>query len=189
MTPHPATEALSDRVSPATEILTVYFPQDYSQSDQDKFLEDIKKLVKAVEDNADTYTGSAGGWVVEDVPIPDTSEKGKAYVALIGWKSMEDHMAFRNTQAFKGNIHWLLDAKDMKHRTVVHYSGTEVQPGAGGAGDLSGGALPSAQVEILNPQEVSKNPPKTTSDGTTTKNNDDLKGAANSNKKERQGRA
>ncbi len=167
--------------------MTVYFPQDYSQADQDKFLEDIKKLVKAVEDNADTYTASAGGWVVEDVPIPDTSEKGKAYVVLIGWKSMEDHTAFTSTQAFKDNSHWLTEAKDVKHYSMVHYSGTEVQPGGGGVGDLSDPS--SAQEEILNPQGGGKNPPKTKSDGTTTKYNDDLKGAANSNKKERQGRA
>ena len=190
LTPHPATEALSDRVSPATEILTVYFPSGYSQADQDTFLDNFKKLVKAIEDNADTYTGSAGGWVQEEIPILGTSEKGKAYVALIGWKSMEDHTAFREHQAFKDNIHHLRGAKDVKHLGVVHYSGTEVQPGAGGVGDMSGGALPSAQEEILNPQEGGpKHAPKTTSEGETTKNNDALKGAANSLKKERVGRA
>ena len=186
LTPHPATEALSDRVSPATEILTVYFPNDYSQADQDQFLEDIKKLVKAIEDNAETYTGSAGGWVEEEIPIPGTSDKGKAYIALIGWKSMEDHIAFRSHPALKENMHWLQEAKDIKHYSVVHYSGTEVQPGPGGVGDSSD--MPSAQEEILNPQEGGRNPPKTASDGTTTKNNDALKGAANSLKKERAGR-
>lgn len=101
---------------------------------------------------------------------------------------MEDHLAFRETQAFKDNIHLLRGAKDLKHITVVHYSGTQVQKGAGGVGDLSDGGMPSVQGEILNPQGGEKVPPKTRSDGTTTKNNDDLKGAANSLKKERQGR-
>ena len=189
LTPFPATEALSDRVSPSTEILMVYFPSDYSQADQDKFVEDFKKLVKAIEDNADTYRGSAGGWVVEDIPIPGTSDKGKAYSAFIGWRSMEDHMQFRDTKTFKDNAHWLTDAKELKHFTMVHYGGTEVQPGAGGVGDMSGSALPSAQEEILNPREGGvKGAPKTTADGTTTKNNDALKGAANALHKDRAGR-
>ena len=166
----------------------IYFPSDYSQADQDKFVEDIKKLVKAVEDNAETYTGSAGGWVQEELPIPGTSEKGKAYAAFIGWTSVEAHMQFRETQAFKDNIHFLRGAKDLKKLTVVHTSGTEVQPGAGSVGDMSGGALPSAQEEILNPQAGGTASVKTTADGATTKNDDDFKGAANSQKKERQGR-
>ena len=190
LTPFPATEALSDRVSPATEILMVYFPSDYSQADQDKFVEDFKRFVKAIEDNAKTYTASAGGWVVEDLTIPGTSEKGKAYAAFIGWTSMEDHMQFREAQAFKDNRHWLTDAKDLQHFEVVHYSGTEVQPGTGGVvGDMSGDALPSGQEEILNPQAGgAKSAPKTRADGTTTKNNDDLKGAANALHKDRVGR-
>lgn len=185
LTPHPPEAALADHVSPCTEILRVFFPTNYSDSDQKKTEEDIKKLVKAIEDNSDKYTGSAGGWVEEDVSIPDSEEKGKVYLVLIGWKSMEDHMAFRDTQAFKDNIHYLRGAKDLKKFHVVHYSGTMVQPGAGGVGDESGY---TAQEEVLNPQDPGPGAPKTRADGTTTKNNDDLKGASNSLKKERQGR-
>ncbi len=189
LTPHPPSQVLSDVNTPACETLVMYFPSDYSQADQDKFEESIKKLVKVVEDNAETYTGSAGGWVVEELPIPGTEEKGKAYAAFIGWTSVQAHMDFRETQAFKDNAHHLRGAKDLKKLTVIHTSGTEVQPGAGGVGDMSGDALPSAQGEILNPQAGgTKSAPKTAADGSTTKNNDDLKGAANSNKKERQGR-
>lgn len=187
-TPHPATSALSDHVSPATEILTVHFPTDYSEADQTKFVNDFKKLVSVIEENAKTYTASAGGWIEEELTIPGTDEKSKAYAALIGWTSMEDHLAFRETQAFKDNIHLLRGAKDLKKVEVVHYSGTQVNKGAGGVGDLGDGNMPSVQGEILNPQQGKQAPPKTASDGSTTKNNDDLKGAANSTKKERQGR-
>lgn len=187
--PHPADSALSDHVSPATEILTVYFPADYSESDSSKFVSDIKQLISVIEQNANTYKASAGGWVEEQLTIPGTSEKAKVYAALIGWTSMEDHLAFRETQAFKDNIHLLRKAKDLKHITVVHYSGTQVNKGAGGVGDLSDGGMPGVQGEILNPQAGGqKAPPKTAADGSTTKNNDDLKGAANSTKKERSGR-
>ena len=188
LTPHPASQVLSDVNTPACETLVVYFPSGYSQADQDKFEEDMKKFVKVVEDNADTYTGSAGGWIKEELPIPGTEDKGKAYAAFIGWTSVQGHLDFRETQPFKDNVHLLRGAKDLKKLTVIHTSGTEVQPGAGGIGDMSGGALPSAQGEVLNPQGGSKVAPKARSDGTTVKNNDDLKGAANSTKNERQGR-
>lgn len=121
--------------------------------------------------------------MVEERPLPkDNSEMAKVYVAAIGWKSVEAHMAFRETQMFKDNIHHLRSAKDLQDLAVVHAHLTEVQPGFG-HGEM-GGAL-SAQDEVLNPQAGGKASVKTASDGTTTKNDG---GAANSNKKERQGR-
>lgn len=186
--PHPPNEVLSDHVSPATEILNVYFPLDYSESDQQKFEEGLKKVVAVIEKDARTYTASSGGWVVEDVEIPGTSEKARMYQALIGWQSVEAHMSFRETQSFKDNIHHLRAAKDLKKLHVTHFHGTQVTQ-AGGVGDMTSDNLPSAQGEILNPQEGGpKNPPKTRADGTTTKNNDDLKGAANALHKDRVGR-
>jgi heme-degrading monooxygenase HmoA len=179
LTPHPASEALSDHVSPVTEILLAFFPTDYSDADQKKFEDDLKKLVAAVEKNADTYTASAGGWVEEEILIPDTTDKAKAYAVFIGWQSVEAHQTFREHQSFKDNIHYVRQAKDLRHLRVVHYSGTLVNKGGGGVADISGDAAPSVQGEILNPQESQNKPPKTRADGTTTKNNDDLKGAAN----------
>ena len=126
LTPHPASQVLSDLNTPAVEVLVIYFPSDYSKADQDTFVEGLKKLTKAVEDNAGTYTGSAGGWIKEKLPIPGTSEEGMAYAAFIGWKSVQAHLDFRGTQPFKDNIHHLRGAKDLKHLTVVHTSGTEV---------------------------------------------------------------
>lgn len=185
--PHPADDSLADHISPATEILTFFFPTNYSESDQKKFEDDLKKMVAVIEKEATTYKASAGGWVVEEIPIPDTSDKAKAYTALIGWESVEAHLAFRETQAFKDNIHLLRQAKDLKKLHVVHYHGTQVNKGAGGVGDFSAADM-SAQEEVLNPQGGGKSAPKTAADGSTTKNNDDLKGAANSTKKERAGR-
>ncbi|KAK5094249.1 hypothetical protein LTS08_008668 [Lithohypha guttulata] len=188
LSPHPPDEALSDHVSPVTEILNLYFPTDYSDADQNTLVENMKKMVSIIEKEATTQKASAGGWVVEDIEIPGTSEKGKCYQAFIGWDSVEAHMDFRNHQAFKDNIHLLRQAKDLKHLQVVHYSGTQVNKGAGGVADLGGDASTAIQGEVLNPIEEGKSAPKSRSDGTTTKNNDDLKGAANSLKKERQGR-
>ncbi|KAK5192463.1 hypothetical protein LTR99_009784 [Exophiala xenobiotica] len=177
-TPHPPTAALSDTTSPTTEIVTMWFPTSYSEEDKKKVVDDAKALVAVVEKEAKTYRASAGGWVEEDIDIPGTDEKGKAYVLLIGWTSVEAHMEFRETNAFKENIHYLRDAKDLKKLEAVHASMTEVTGGAAGVGDVSD-VQPDIQGEVLNPQSGSKNPPKTKSDGTTTKHAEQLRGAAN----------
>lgn len=181
-TPHPPTEALSDHVSPTSEINVHYFSSDFS--DHDGFLEAYKQVVAGAEKTAKAQTASAGGWTQEkDIPIPGTSEKGQAYVGIIGWNSMEAHEEWESSgdrdkalQKYKDQI---------KHESVTHSSLTQVQKGAGGVGDVDGG---NVQEEILNPLDGGKSAPKTKADGTTTKNNDDLKGAANSLKKERAGR-
>lgn len=124
--PHPPSQVLSKSNSPATEILLLYFPTDYSQADQDKFEANCQKLLGIVEKNSDKYTASAGGWVIEELTIPGTEEKAKAYSAQIGWKSVQDHLDFRSHEAFKENIHLLRGAKDLKKLAVVHYHGNEV---------------------------------------------------------------
>lgn len=132
-TPHPASAVLSAHVTPATEILTCYFPNDYSPSDQTAFDEVFKTFIAAVErDASSTHTASARGWIQEEVPVPGSSEKAKAYSALIGWRSVEDHMAYRETQSFKDHIGLLRNAKDLKRLAAVHYSGTLVEQGASG---------------------------------------------------------
>ena len=125
--PHPPNQVLGRSTSPATEILLLYFPTDYSKADQDKFESDTKKLLGIVEKNSDKYTASAGGWVVEELAIPGTEEKAKAWAGFIGWKSVQDHLDFRFTEVFKENIHLLRGAKDLKKLAVVHYHGNEVQ--------------------------------------------------------------
>lgn len=125
VTPDPKS-VLDKTKSPATEILVMYFPLDYSQADRDKFDGDIRKLYKVVEENSTDYTASAGGWVIEELTIPDTDEKALAYAGFIGWSSVQAHLDFRSTQAFKDNIHLLRGAKDLKKFNVVHYHGSKV---------------------------------------------------------------
>ena len=97
LTPHPATAALGT-ASPVTEVLTAYF-----EKEDNDFAAKATQLTKAISENADGFKGAAGGWVIEDVEYE--GKKGKAYVAMIGWESVEAHMAFRETTAFKENIH------------------------------------------------------------------------------------
>ena len=89
----------------------------------------MTKFLGTLGENAKEYRGSSGGWSVDEVTIPGTSEKAKAYVTLIGWSSVEAHSAYREGQAFKDNIHYLREAKDLKKMTMVHAHLKEIHPG------------------------------------------------------------
>ena len=113
-TPHPATPALGTS-SPVTEVVTCYF-----EKENEGFQSKIDQLVKAISENAEGFKGAAGGWVFEDVEYE--GKKGKAYVWLLGWESVEAHMAFRETQAFRDNIHLLREdplGSEMHHTKFV----------------------------------------------------------------------
>lgn len=189
--PHPAQQALSDSVSPTTEIGTIYFSPEIPESEQQKFAETFKQQCQKIVDSSDKATGAAaGGWAVEEVAIPGTSEKGKVYVGAIGWQSVEDHILWRNTPSHDENVKLFNQYVEyVKHTDIKHFSGTQVTSGGGGVADVPGPNVPDVQGEVLNPQVGGeKIAPKTRADGTTTKNNDTLKGAANSLHKARVGR-
>lgn len=115
----------------------MYFPTSYSKEDQDKVAENAKAAIAIVEKEAKEYRASAGGWVEEEVDIPGTSEKAKAYVLLIGWTSVEAHLEFRSHSAFKDVIPLLRGNKDLKKLEAVHASLTETTGGPNAVGDVS----------------------------------------------------
>lgn len=114
--PYPA-PALSDGNAPLAEILRAYFPGTYSEIDKQAFAKNMMRF----EQNAGAK-GSSGGWKLEQVPIPGTSETGNVHVTAFGWQSLEEHRSFRETKGFKDNVHLLRDAKDLKKTELVHVS-------------------------------------------------------------------
>lgn len=192
-TPHPASAALSDTNAPVTEIVRWYIDPS---ADTSKVESNVKDLVKVIEANATGYKGSAGGWSVEEVESPNGGHKCKIYAAVLGWESKEAHMNFRETQHFKDNAHLIKELPGLKDASMEHAKLQEITGGgtsvgaAGGLGaDERGAPMTNpVQGEVLNPQAGQQEPPKTRSDGTTVKHNDDLKGAANEVHKERAGR-
>ena len=100
--PHPPAPPIS--FAPVTEVITCYFTSHSSD-----FETNALKLVDVVQKEAEGFRGSASGWVIEDVEHESFGEgkKGKAWVAVLGWDSVEAHMKFRETEAFKQNIHLL----------------------------------------------------------------------------------
>lgn len=112
--PHPPTAALGT-AAPVTEVLTCYF-----EKEDDGFDSKFNQLIKAIADNSEGFKAASGGWVMEDVEYE--GKKGKAYVGVLGWESVEAHMSFRETQAFKDNIHLLREdslGMDVHHTKFV----------------------------------------------------------------------
>ena len=105
-TPHPPKDVFSSTSSAVTEMATMYFPITFSSDDQSSYTESCSKFIKIVT-GADGCTGAAAGWVIEELEHTSVEGKAKAFMLVIGWGRVEEHMAFRETQAFKENIHFM----------------------------------------------------------------------------------
>jgi len=77
------------------------------------FFENLKKFIEAIDPaKPEGYYGYSIGPVLEEiVRHTDVGKegvaKGKAAVLLVGWETKEAHLAFRATQPYKDNIHYL----------------------------------------------------------------------------------
>ncbi|WPH04201.1 Hypothetical protein R9X50_00708900 [Acrodontium crateriforme] len=103
--------------APVTEVATFWFdgapPADY--------IDGATKFGKLIEESKFAgYHGLAVGVTHEE--LEREGVKGQAAVAIIGWDSVEKHMEFRNTDAFKENIHLLRSSMkkvEMHHVAVM----------------------------------------------------------------------
>ena len=114
--PHPPSAAVSSTTSPVTEVFTSYLP-----SHDAEFEKNCGKLVDAIKERAEGYGGgTSSGWVIEDVEHESFGEgkKGKAFVVVIGWKSVQGHIDFRETDAFKENAGFIKGLAAEMHHTV-----------------------------------------------------------------------
>ncbi|KAF2459691.1 hypothetical protein BDY21DRAFT_282100 [Lineolata rhizophorae] len=87
--------------APVVEFLTCYFPPSYSNAQFDAVWDSFASELMTTADGA---KGTVGGWVVEELEhksLEAHGGKGKAFVAAIGWESVEKHMAYRDTDKFK----------------------------------------------------------------------------------------
>ena len=125
MNPHPPSAALSNASSPVTEWLTLYTSAT-DTSAHARLEHDAQELVNIIQQHGDGYIASAGGWVVEELPLPhDPSTKAKAWVSAVGWKSVEHHHTYTETKKDKYG-HLLAGATYLQGMTVCHVSGMEV---------------------------------------------------------------
>ncbi|KAL8805413.1 MAG: hypothetical protein Q9182_001979 [Xanthomendoza sp. 2 TL-2023] len=123
--PHPPSVAVSGTVAPVTEMIAHHFSSDISDDDRASFESNMKKFAQLLEEKAAGFKGFAGGWVVEDIEHAEVGGKTKTWQSCVGWQSVEAHMAFRETEEFKDNVH-LIRPEYKKAASVHHTKFTEV---------------------------------------------------------------
>lgn len=104
--------------SPIIELAAFYFDGDVP-SDYAGGVEQVMKLLPDV----DGFKACAWGSTHEK-SLEYNGVKGQAAVLAIGWTSYDAHMAFRETQTFKDNIHLLRNASkaaEMQHLKALRY--------------------------------------------------------------------
>lgn len=116
---HPPSSALNPNAALATEVVGHYFSADLSDSEKSTWESDLDKFAKVLEENAQGYRGFLGGWVVEEQEHKEVDGKTILWLSLLGWDSVEAHMAFRETDAFKDNVH--LMRPDFKKASTLHH--------------------------------------------------------------------
>lgn len=110
--------------APVTEVMTIYFPAEYSLHDQKTYDNGMRKFFEACNAHADGFLSSTGGWV-DEVQKIEGGEEVKAYVALFGWESVNHHLAFRETTHFKELRENMGQPKDLRKIEAVHVKVTE----------------------------------------------------------------
>lgn len=93
--------------APITELVLVYLDGSSSTIEAN-----LQKFADALEKDAQAPVGGVylSGYSVEEVEHEKLDGgKGKVILMAIGWQSLEAHMAFRDTAAFKENVGLLRD--------------------------------------------------------------------------------
>lgn len=134
LSPSPPRRTLSKAHSPVVEIVTISFPANLPQASQNTVTADIRKFRDVLE-SPGGCNASAGGWVLEDMLIPGSDEKGKAFVMMFGWDSVEAHSAFVKTPVVQEHVHLIAglgqSSLDMCHVSLAEVDRQMAQPSMG----------------------------------------------------------
>lgn len=109
--------------SPVTEVMLAFFPSDISTDAKAAARERVAQFAeKGLDKCADIQAVNFGWGVENDFPVRggDEGQKGSMLVALIGWPSIEAHMKFRDTEAFKESVGLLRGMEGMVKLTMFH---------------------------------------------------------------------
>lgn len=111
--------------SPVTEVMLAFFPSGITTSQQDGVAGQFNAFKTNALDKCGSVRGVSSGWGVEnDFPIrgreSGEEEGGTLFLALIGWGSVEEHMAFRETDVFKQHVGLISDMEGCVKLDMFH---------------------------------------------------------------------
>ncbi|KFY57237.1 hypothetical protein V496_06511 [Pseudogymnoascus sp. VKM F-4515 (FW-2607)] len=111
--------------APVTEIMLAYFSSDISQVQKDAAFANVKEFSENGLNKCSDVKGFSFGWGVEnDFPVRggDEGQTGSVLAAFIGWTSIDAHMEFRETEAFKDNVGLLRRMDGVVKLAMFHVS-------------------------------------------------------------------
>ena len=124
LAPLPLSKVLSKVHSPVTEIVTFYFAADFPEALQNQIDSDTKKFRDILE-TPGGCTSSAGGWVLGLVDLPTGRGKGRAFIMMIGWDSVEAHTGFLETAILQNHVALITGLPGVIKRDMCHVVLTE----------------------------------------------------------------
>lgn len=111
--------AISKPTSTVAEIVTIYFPSDIAKESQDKVASDTKKF-REVLAGPGGCNASCGGWVLEEIDVPGKGTKGRAFVMMFGWDSIEAHNECVKTPRVQEHVHLIAGLSGMIGLEMCH---------------------------------------------------------------------
>ena len=89
--------------APVTEVAVFFFPADISSAQRGEFEAGFAKFMATLAEAAEGFKGTCSGWSVEE-DVKHAGKTGRAFVAALAWTSVEAHMKYRETDAFKQSV-------------------------------------------------------------------------------------
>ncbi|KAK5064806.1 hypothetical protein LTR84_000640 [Exophiala bonariae] len=109
--------AISKPMSPVAEIVTIYFPSNLSTESQHKIVSNTGKFRSVLADPGGC-NASSGGWIMEEVEVPGQGNKGRAFVMIFGWDSIEAHTECVKTPRVQEHVHLIAELEGTTRWTV-----------------------------------------------------------------------
>ena len=111
--------------SPVTEVIIAYFPSNISPAGKDAAAARLQQFVeKSLHKCSDVKAVSTGWGVENDFPVRggEEGQKGSILTAFVGWPSIDAHMKFQETEAYKENVGLIRAMEGIVKLDVFHIS-------------------------------------------------------------------
>lgn len=132
-----AFEAMEDPsaafLSPAAEVLFLYFPEHMTPEARTNFMEACDKMRPTVARSAAKavlFGWAAGSPSIQRASLRRMQEDGKGegleqgraqvFVNVVGWDSIDAHQAFQDSEEFGANIHHVFGVEAIRGADLMH---------------------------------------------------------------------
>lgn len=105
--------------------MLAYFPSNISSARKDTASSQFQEFVEKGLNKCSDVKAVSYGWGIEnDFPVRGEEEGqiGSILIAFIGWPSIDAHMKFRETAAFKENVDLITGMVGMSKLAMFHIS-------------------------------------------------------------------